>query len=382
MRATKVGLYQALEHTQNGRLQDALSILTGLGSSAADAEQPQGPIGSFIPEIGRKFIPPAVNKIIDAWAPGGVVAPARPQNTAEQRRHSGASSALGGEVRHLVHSTSAGSRAYDLYIPTGYTGDAVPLVLLLHGGTQNAADFAASTRMSHLAEENTFLVAYPEQSRAVNHSGYWGWFKPEDQERDAGEPSIIAGITEEIMQSLSVDRSRVYIAGFSAGGAMAAVMAATYPDLYAAVGIHSGLPYGSARSVRSAFAAMKYGGSPRPAGAVPLIVFHGDRDTIVAPVNAEKIVSSRLQTAGAAGAALEEPITTHGGAGGRRFTRAAYVGADDKVLVEHWTVHGCEHAWSGGSTLGSYSDPTGPDASAEMLRFFLGHRAATVGSRV
>jgi poly(hydroxyalkanoate) depolymerase family esterase len=382
MHDTNAGLNKALELTKNGRLQEALAVLTGLGGGAADAWQPHGSSGSYIPDIGRKFIPPAVSKIIDTWGPRGVAAPPGAQQTAEPRADPAASTALGGEVRHLVHTTSAGSRAYDLYIPTGYTGDAVPLVLMLHGGTQTAADFAVGTRMSQLAEEHTFLVAYPEQSRAVSHSGYWGWFKPGNQVRDAGEPSIIAGITGEIMRSLSVDPTRVYIAGLSAGGAMAAVMAATYPDLYAAVGVHSGLPYGSAHGVGSAFAAMKDGGSPRPAGVVPLIVFHGDSDTIVAPVNAEKLVASRLQTAGVHGAALAGPVTTHGGAGGRRFTRDVYVGADDSVMVEQWTVHGGGHAWSGGSALGSYTDPSGPDASAEMLRFFLGHRAATAARRV
>ena len=377
------GLNEALELTKSGRLQDALAALRGPGvGSGQSAWWPGGSTGSYIPEIGRQYIPPSVREIIDAWGPRGGAAPVGTPPAAEPGASAAAADALAGEVRHLAHTTSAGSRAYDLYIPTGYAGDAVPLVVMLHGGTQTAVDFAAGTRMSQLAEEHTFLVAYPEQSRAVSHDGYWGWFKPGDQVRGAGEPSIIAGITTEIMQNHVIDSTRVYVAGLSAGGAMAAVMAATYPDLYAAVGVHSGLAYGSARNVGSAFAAMKNGGSPRAGGAAPLIVFHGDSDTIVAPVNAEKIVASRLQTAAVWGAALSGPITTSGGAGGRRFTRNVYLGADDRPTIEQWTIHGGGHAWSGGSTLGSYTDPNGPDASAEMLRFFLGHHAAPAGRRV
>jgi len=395
------GMNKALELTKSGRLQEALAVLQGLGGgdaagttlrgmpdwlaapvagSGQDAWQPHGSSRWYIPDTGRRHLPPTVSRNINPWGPRGGTALPGMQQAAEPGAAAAAAAALGGEVRHLVHTTSAGSRAYDLYIPTGYAGNAVPLVVMLHGGTQTAVDFAAGTRMSQLAEEHTFLVAYPEQSRAVSNGGYWGWFQPGDQVRDAGEPSIIAGITGEIIRNQSVDPTRVYVAGLSAGGAMAAVMAATYPDVYAAVGVHSGLAYGSAHDVGSAFAAMKNGGSPGPAGAIPLIVFHGDSDTIVAPVNAEKIVASWLQTAAVRGAALSGPRTTHGDAGGRRFTRDVYVGADDRVMIEQWTVHGGGHAWSGGSTIGSYTDPGGPDASAEMLRFFLGHRSAT-GSR-
>ena len=383
MHYNNAGLNEALELTKSGRLQEALAVLTGQrGSNTAVTTLPRGSTGSYIPEIGRQYIPSSVLELIDTWGPRGGAPSVATQAAAGSGASAAAAAALGGEVRHLAHTNAAGSRAYDLYIPTGYAGDAVPLIVMLHGGTQTAVDFAAGTRMSQLAEEHTFLVAYPEQSRAVSRGGYWGWFKSGDQVRGAGEPSIIAGITAEIMQNPSIDPTRVYVAGLSAGGAMAEVMAATYPDLYAAAGVHSGLAYGSARDVGSALAAMKNGGSPRAAGALPLIVFHGDSDSIVAPVNAEKIVASRLQTAAVRGAALSGPTTTHGGAGGRRFTRNVYTGTDNRVMIEQWTIHGSGHAWSGGSTFGSYTDPNGPDASAEMLRFFLDHHAATAGRRV
>src|SRR6266568_5464811 len=280
----------------------------------------------------------------------------------------------GGQFVDGSYSNPAGTRAYKLYIPRGYTGQAVPLVVMLHGCTQRPMDFAAGTRMNVLAEGHTFLVAYPEQAPSANGSKCWNWFQESDQQRDGGEPALIAGITRQIMSQYQVESSRVYVAGMSAGGAMAVIVAAMYPDLYAAVGVHSGLAYGAAHDLPSAFAAMQQGApqhTRRLAERIPLIVFHGDRDTTVAPINADRLIDQWLQATDDGSNILQDAAVKRGQvAGGHAYSRFFYRNASGRTIVEKWIIHQAGHTWSGGSPSGSYTDVMGPDASAEMVRFF------------
>ena len=282
-----------------------------------------------------------------------------------------------GRFGAFSYTNAAGTRAYRLYVPTGHTGGPVPLVVMLHGGTQDAAAFASATAMNHIAENQTFLVVYPEQAPSANAGRYWNWFAAGHQRRGAGEPSLIAGITGQVTDRYGADAGRVYVAGFSAGGAMAAVMAAVYPDLYAAVGVHSGLAYGTAADLASAFTAMRQAPSQParpPARPLPLIVFHGDRDTTVAPANAAGLIDHAL--AAASPGAMPTAVTTAGQVpGGHAYTRTCYHGPDGATLAERWTIHRGGHAWSGGVPHGSYTDPHGPNASAEFTRFFNQHPA-------
>lgn len=276
----------------------------------------------------------------------------------------------GGRFLQRSYTNAAGTRSYKLYVPGGYTGQEVPLVVMLHGCTQNPDDFAAGTRMNALAEEHTFLVAYPAQSGGANMQSCWNWFQAADQRRGQGEPSIIAGITCEVIGEYNVATDGVYVAGMSAGGAMAAIVGEAYPDVFAAIGVHSGLAPGAARDMPSAFSAMRGGGAvvPRSGAAVPTIVFHGDRDSTVHPRNAEALISRHPN--GAHGSAAPIKVREGKVPGGHSYTRAVHQDADGRAVVERWTIHGLGHAWSGGGSTGSYTDPKGPDASAEMLRFF------------
>jgi poly(hydroxyalkanoate) depolymerase family esterase len=272
----------------------------------------------------------------------------------------------------------AGSCAYKLYIPSGYHGQTLPLVVMLHGCSQTPDDFAAGTRMNVWAEARTCFIVYPAQAVSANGTRCWNWFRPEHQRRDDGEPSLIAGITREIMADHPVDPDRVYVAGLSAGGAAAVIMAMAYPDLYAAIGVHSGLAYGAASCMLSALAAMgraetRLGGEAQPRRLVPTIVFHGDRDATVHPRNGDLVITQARQAAMAKLAAMVECGQVPDG---RAFTRTCHADPTDRVILEQWVVHGAGHAWSGGSPAGSYTDPRGPDASSEMLRFFLDHSLA------
>lgn len=298
----------------------------------------------------------------------------------------------GGGMRDGVHAHAALSRHYRLYMPQRSHAGARPLVVMLHGCTQGPDDFAAGTGMNALADEMGVWVLYPAQSADANPSRCWNWFKPQHQQRGRGEAAVIATMAQAVAREWQLDADRIYIAGLSAGGAMAALVAAAYPDVFAAVGVHSGLPPGAARSLPEGLAAMRSddalaaqtlpGGMQRPWPApngpreklplcVPAIVFHGDADTTVHPRNAEQLVTHVLDSMPDV-SPHDSPVIERGASiHGRAYTCLTYTAGDGSPVVEQWIVHGSGHAWSGGRREGSYTDPRGPDASREMLRFFL-----------
>jgi poly(hydroxyalkanoate) depolymerase family esterase len=283
-----------------------------------------------------------------------------------------------GQFLDRSYSDSTGNLKYKVYIPARSRGRRTSLLVMLHGCRQNPEDFATGTRMNHLADEHGFLVVYPAQSAAANAFACWNWFLGKDQSREGGEPALIAGITREVALEHGVDAARTYVAGLSAGGAMAVVLGATYPDLFSAVGVHSGLPYRAAHDAASAMAAMRGGTSrleaTRVTHATPTIVFHGDRDTTVDLGNGSAIVEQAVSNAkrdlGPIRKATREGISGDG----RPYTATTYRASRAVAFVEYWVIHGAGHAWSGGFSKGSYTDESGPDASAEMVRFFLARR--------
>lgn len=295
----------------------------------------------------------------------------------------------GEQFQQHSFTCAAGTRQYKLFIPEGHLGRQLPLLVMLHGCTQSPDDFARGTRMNQLAEEEGYYVVYPAQSARDNATKCWNWFRPADQCRDRGEPAIIAELTRHVVRSHRLDPARVYVAGLSAGAAMAVILARTYPDIYAAAGVHSGLPYGSAHDVPSAFAAMKQGSAISVAGTnatnqvlgapVPTIVFHGDRDIVVGAHNGDIVIAQSMASlgdslwdAGSFGK-VDKQVERGVVPGGYSYTRTTLKDPQGRVLAEQWLVHGAGHAWFGGDPSGSYTDPKGPDASAEMLRFFALH---------
>lgn len=264
----------------------------------------------------------------------------------------------------------------------------LPLLVLLHGCKQNALDFAHGTAMNALAERHQCMVLYPEQTARGNSSRCWNWYEPQHQQRDVGEPGMIAALTKKILRSPrsgeKADKHRVYIAGLSAGGAMAAVVADLYPDIFAAVGVHSGLPAGAAQGMLSAFGAMQRGAKGLVTTALPTIIFHGAADTTVHPDNGEHVSDAALTALRASGLALVKRHSRPAHAGRNRnkgsgsgTVKTVYRAANGPSYLEHWRVEAGPHAWSGGDAAGSYTDPEGPSASAAMMAFFLQHRRSS-----
>ena len=280
-----------------------------------------------------------------------------------------------------THTGAHGSRSYKLYVPPSHAGSAAPLIVMLHGCTQDPDDFAAGTRMNELADRHGFLVAYPAQPKRANANQCWNWFDAAQQTRGTGEPALIAGIVADIAAAHPMDPQQVFVAGLSAGAAMAVIVAAAYPEVFAAVAAHSGLPLGAAHDMPSAFAAMQGGpvGTKAPPArasrGVPTIVLHGDADMTVTPANGRSIVQQALQAFEQGATPLQAQQGLAAVCGGKQCTTTHYLDAEGVEQVVHCVVHGGSHAWFGGSAQGSFTDAGGPDASARIVEFFLARRA-------
>lgn len=288
-----------------------------------------------------------------------------------------------GEFVSGSHKHAGLTRAYKLYLPPGAADRPRPLVVMLHGCKQDPDDFAAGTGMNDLAQELGFLVLYPAQARDANPARCWNWFKHNHQGRSSGEAAVIASMSQTVAAERGADVHQVFIAGLSAGGAMASLVAAAHPEIFSALGVHSGLAPGAAHNLPEGLAAMRTGAAPRSVLGtapramlkVPVIVFHGEQDSTVHPKNGEQVMAAALAGAAQRGAGVTgEPFLEQGvSAGGQRYVRIVHGLAP--AVAEHWLLRGAGHAWSGGRPEGSYTDPKGPDASREMVRFFFSQSA-------
>jgi poly(hydroxyalkanoate) depolymerase family esterase len=368
-------MQEAMRLMQTGDLRAATHLIQR-SLEHRDPTQPQSPPAASGPtdaciEGQYKVVPEAAND------------PKHTVGTMKSSQRDGQKPPEGVFLNHHF-KCEAGVMDYKLFIPGGL-GNAPPLLVMLHGCTQSPDDFARGTRMNVLAQQHGYVVAYPAQAKGKNASKCWNWFRSQDQQRGQGEPAIIAALTRYLAETHGLDERSLYVAGLSAGGAMAAVLAKTYPDLYAAIGVHSGLPFGVAHDLPSALAAMKQGAGGRASGKwtaythrVPTIVFHGDQDTTVDPCNGEAIIAQCIgDSPSTPSAEFLHRTVEHGSVpGGRTYTRTVYKNSDGSVTAERWVVHGGAHAWSGGDPGGSYTDPSGPDASNQMLRFFSQRKAS------
>lgn len=384
---------KATELTRNGRLQEATQAiqraLRGGASEVFGVSDPATP-----PPAARTSMPSGEALVLDGLT--RVIDP--PPEIVEENLPDSQSGVAVEEVvdPHSVEVASPHEEqwidgsfthqgrtlAYKLYLPPGATGTAIalrPMVVMLHGCTQGAADFAAGTQMNALARDLGVVVVYPEQTQHANAQKCWNWFKPQHQQRGRGEPAVLAALAQAITAKHHVDAARVFVAGLSAGGAMADIVGRCYPDVFAAVGVHSGLPSGSATDVMTALSAMRSGRASAPSALPsvtppPTIVFHGDADATVHLSNGVAIIeAARAASKDASGSMPAARAAEGQSSKGQRYTRTVYTDGAGRSTAEYWKLHGAGHAWSGGSARGSYTNPAGADASAEMLRFFLAH---------
>ena len=379
-----LGMTKATDLTKAGKLAEATALIRSLlnqGPQEAPAARDHTVIdGSFTrledpaPDNAGKVPPapppenpprkrPSLRETLRRIGAGGMPDHTRPTKGT-------APLPAGAQFITLTHRNRQGQREYKLYLPAARASSPMPLIVMLHGCTQSPDDFAAGTGMNALAEVHGFLVAYPAQPTGANANKCWNWFKPEDQGRDRGEPALIAGLTRDILRDHPVDAARIYIAGLSAGGAAAAIVAAAYPDLFSAVGVHSGLPVGAAHDIPQAFSAMRSGARGTAlTHTVPTIAIHGMADGTVHPSNGKAVIAQSLHAFGA----LKTTTRKGTSAGGRTFRQTSHSNSEGRAMCEHWEIDGAGHAWAGGQPQGSYTDPTGPAASDAMLQFFQQH---------